>query len=307
MGAKMSSAKYQGKVIKLSEYKSFMKNLTCIYCDVPITHSAGCKKDLGDRQIIVSPYFRLKVKGSHHAENCLYDTSNVIKEIYAGIADKDLMTKENNKYLARLHIITDNMNRDVKTKNKQLNEGIVARKPTKKYIANGTRPAFLASMKRIVELKESLEKDEELQDLVVLQFYNERTKNYDEIKWKDFYINYDVKRYSYIYNKMRKSKIFHPICFAGEIKEVVELSVTDSYIIKFYSLKESTGVYLSLSIFTKSREVYEYASKLTKKRVVIYSNSHSIGKTIEISKDEGKVTYHNFSANINVKTQIFEL
>lgn len=91
-------------------------NLTCIYCKVPITREKGCVKRIGDKDVVVRPYFRLKNKDSSHHSSCEHIISNAIQDIFAGVADDDLMTKHNGKYLARLHIITDNVE-------KRLNKG----------------------------------------------------------------------------------------------------------------------------------------------------------------------------------------
>lgn len=77
------------------------------------------------------------------------------------------------------------------------------------------------------------------------------------------------------------------------------------YIIKFYSIKQKRGVYLSLSITTKSKDAFDYASELIGKKVVIYGCNHFIGKTNESENNNRKTTYHNFTTQINVKTQIF--
>ena len=156
-------------------------------------------------------------------------------------------------------------------------------------------------------MKEALDDYKELRDLVVLQFYNEYKQRYDEIKWKDFYADYNLKQYEHIYRLIERKKAFHPICFSGEIKEVKELENREIYIIQFYSIKQKEGEYLSLSIKTKSKDVFDYASKLIGKKVVVYGCNHFIGKINESEKNNRKTTYRNFTTQINVKTQIFVL
>ena len=187
------------------------------------------------------------------------------------------------------------------------NEKSCLEKSEKKYIKDNEQPAYLHTIKKIVKLKEALDNDKELRDLVVLQFYNEYEKRYDEIKWKDFYADYNLKQYKHIYHLIEGKKAFHPICFSGEIKEVKRLENRGIYIIKFYSIKQEDGVYLSLSITTKSKDAFDYASELIGKKVVIYGYNHFIGKTNESEKNNRKTTYHNFTTQINVKTQIFVL
>lgn len=97
------------------------------------------------------------------------------------------------------------------------------------------------------------------------------------------------------------------MCFSGEIKEVKKLDNRGIYIIKFYSIKQKVGEYLSLSIITKSKDVFDYASNLIGKKVIVYGCNHFIGKTNESEKNNRKTIYRNFNTQINVKTQIFVL
>ena len=144
-----------------------------------------------------------------------------------------------------------------------------------------------------------------LQPYFISNSVNKYEKRYDEIEWKDFYADYNLKQYEHIYQLIEEKKAFHPICFSGEIKEVKELGNRGIYIIKFYSIKQKRGVYLSLSITTKSKDAFDYASELIGKKVVIYGCNHFIGKTNESENNNRKTTYHNFTTQINVKTQIF--
>lgn len=309
MGLKMKKAKFKGREIKISDFKESMRgNLHCNYCNTPITYVAGHIRKMGDRDIHINPYFRLvDEKCNPHESGCEYITSNSVKRIFADISDEGLATFLNSKYITRLHIITENLEKEEKGMPSKGNGNSGLEKSKKKYIKNNEQPAYLHTIKKIVKLKEALDDDKELRDLVVLQFYNEYKQKYDEIKWKDFYADYNLKQYEHIYHLIERKKAFHPICFSGEIKEVRELENRGIYIIKFYSIKQKEGVYLSLSIITKSKDVFEYASKLIGKKVVVYGCNHFIGKINESEKNNRKTTYKNFTTQINVKTQIFVL
>ncbi len=307
MGLKMKKAKFEGREIKISDFKESMRgNLHCIYCNTPITYVAGHIRKMGDRDIKVNPYFRLvDEKDNPHQDECMYITANTVKKIFADIADERLATFQNNKYITRLHIITENLEKEKKETVSKENEKSCLEKSEKTYIKDNEQPAYLYTIKKIVKLKEALDDDKELRDLVALQFYNKYEKRYDEIEWKDFYADYNLKQYEHIYQLIEEKKAFHPICFSGEIKEVKELGNRGIYIIKFYSIKQKRGVYLSLSITTKSKDAFDYASELIGKKVVIYGCNHFIGKTNESENNNRKTTYHNFTTQINVKTQIF--
>ena len=308
MGIKMLKAKFGEQQIRVSDYKELMKmNLRCIYCDVPITYVSGYKKEVGGREVHVNPYFRLKNKDNPHKNGCNFITANIVKKIFSEVSDSDLVTRLNDKYVTRLHIITENTeNSNKERENVEMGDSI-QNKPTKKYIKNGEKPAYLSTIKRIVKLKEALDNDKELRDLVILQFYNEQKKTYDEIRWKDFYVDYDLKQYKYIYELIKNEKVQHPICFTGEIKEVKKIDDKEIYAIQFYSLKKEKGEYLALSIFTKSEDVFNYVSGLINKKVVIYGCNHHIGKINTSEKNNRKTTYYNFVTRINVKRQVFVL
>ena len=194
MGLKMKKAKFEGREIKISDFKESMRgNLHCIYCNTPITYVAGHIRKMGDRDIKVNPYFRLvDEKYNPHQGECMYITSNTVKKIFADIADERLATFQNNKYITRLHIITENLEKEKKATESKENEKSCLEKSEKKYIKDNEQPAYLHTIKKIVKLKEALDNDKELRDLVVLQFYNEYEKRYDEIKWKDFYADYNL-------------------------------------------------------------------------------------------------------------------
>ena len=306
MGIKMSKALYNGREIGLAEYRESMQSkLRCIRCGVPILYVSGYQKSVGNRQVQVKPYFRLN-KGITHKEGCNFVTSSVLKKIYADISDNGIMTKKDEKYFARLQIITEDIEEDKKKNNeRQIDWRRKDMMPTKKYISKCKKIAYLETMKKIIKLKEELDTDRELNELLSLQFYDKQNKVVTQIRWKDFYVEYSVERYKYIYNLIKNKKVKHPICFSGEIKEVNNKE--GLYIIKFYSLKIKKGEYLSLSIMTHSKEVNEYAKEIIHRSAVVYGCGHHIGKVITQKKENGDVKYYNFSTFINRKEQILAL
>ena len=126
----MKEAKFKGEDIEISDFKESMRgNLYCTYCNVPITYVAGHVRKMGDRDIYVKPYFRLvDEKRNPHERGCEYITSNIVKKIFADISDEGLATFRNNKYITRLHIITENFEKEKQgvlakeSKNHQLNK-----------------------------------------------------------------------------------------------------------------------------------------------------------------------------------------
>ena len=148
MGLKMEKAKFEGREIKISEFKESMRgNLHCIYCNTPITYVAGHIRRMGDRDIHVNPYFRLvDEKGSPHESGCEYITSNSVKRIFADISDEGLATFLNNKYITRLHIITDNLEKEKKGVLSKENKNSGLEKSEKKYIKNNKVTHFVKTV-----------------------------------------------------------------------------------------------------------------------------------------------------------------
>lgn len=308
MGIKMPKTNFNGREIGILEYKEAMKeNLVCIYCGVPITYVSGHLRKVGDRNVYIQPYFRLMSKEKPHEKSCEYITANALKNICTRVADADLMTNQNDKYVARLHIVTENTRNIEKKTITQEKESNNSPKMNPRYIPKGKETAYLNAMSQIVRLKESLDNDKELRDLLTLQFYDEYKKMYREIKWKDFYADYSVEQYEHMYDLIKNRKAYHPICFSGEIKEVKEFENQEFYAIKFYSLKKAEGEYLSLSVLTDSRDVFEYANGLVGRRVVVYGYKHSVKEPNTTVKNSKKTVYYNFNTRISVNTQLFPL
>lgn len=309
MGIKMSTAIFNGEEIKVTEYQEEMKNkIFCKYCNVPIIYVSGYIKEVGEKEIKVEPYFRLKNKENHHKLNCNYLTSNIIKRIYAKVADTGLMTKENNIYITRLHIITkQKRNKESEKSQLEINNYNIKNNKTKKYFKNGVCSAYLSTIKKIVKLKQALDNDNELCNIMVLQYYNTETETYDNINWNDFYIDYNLAQYKNTYEKIKNNNVKHPICFYGKIKDIAYISKHNFYSIKFYSLKESNDTFLSFSITTKNKDVYNYVLDKKDHNVIVYGCYHYVGKTNKVIQNDKKITYHNLSTSVNLKQQIFFL
>ena len=155
MGLKMKKARFEGREINISDFKESMRgNLHCIYCNTPITYVTEHIRKMGDRDIHVNPYFRLvDEKGNPHKSGCEYITANVVKKIFADISDERLVTALNNKYITRLHIITENLEKGKQEILSKESKNSYLKKSEKKYIKNNEQPVYLHTIKKIVELK----------------------------------------------------------------------------------------------------------------------------------------------------------
>lgn len=308
MGIKMKEAKYKGNIVTLSQYEDKMKGcIVCKYCGVPISHSAGYVKQIGEKDVNVSPYYRLTNghTNPHNEEICEYVTENVIKDIFAKSGNNnDLMSFDEGKYIVRLHVLVDTM--EVEYVSKDTGEEKKVNRSTLNYIKTGDKTAYITTLRRIMKLRYEIEEKAELKKYLTLKFYNNRTKKYDEISWDDFFIEYDDKCYVHAYKHIL-DKVFHPICFCGVIKSVSKPTEKFSkYKISIYSVKVDEGKYVLLSILFDKLELFEKLKDWENKQIVVYGSNAYARQPFrkKIEKDDGTESEIEFD-NINV--EIFDV
>ncbi|MZK50965.1 hypothetical protein [Clostridium beijerinckii] len=311
MGIKMHIAKYEGKEIKLNEYKEEMRNkLTCIYCGTPIIHVNEFIKQLGGCDVHVSAYFRLKSsKNFPHQDYCNYITENRIKNIYADCNDNEIMTKRDEKYIVRLHIITDTLEIQ-KVDDNSTKKDNYKKRSTLQYLKSGDKPAYISTIRSIMKLRDEVENDSDLKESLCLNFYNMKTKRYDDIPWKHFFIEYDRDTYISAYNYIQK-RVYHPMCFYGKVKTIDEPTENFQwYKIKFYSIKAKENQYVSFEVLFKNGSIYNTYKNIAEKEIIVYCAEHYAKENNNSkSKNDGQAetTYFNISSKIYGGNQILLL
>lgn len=305
----MYKASYNGLDIKLNQYKPEMQgHLFCKSCGVPVTHTGEHIRQLGDREICVSAYFRLKNKTKFpHTEKCDYVVENRVKYIYACCCDdSEIMTKQDEKYIVRLHIITDSMEIQSIDTN-EFKAKMKRNKSTLQYIRSGDKPAYISTIRKIMRLRNEVENESDLAEKLYLNFYNLRTSKYDDIQWKNFFVEHDKDYYKRMYNYLLK-RVYHPICFCATVKKIQE--PTDKfpwYKFKCYSIKTDENQYVSFEILFKNRDIYEeYKNNIEGKEIVVYGSDHYATEPRK-DNDKKEIEYLNMNTRIYGKNQIMIL
>lgn len=310
MGVKMFEARYGAGIITLKQYEDEMNGkIYCKYCGTPITYVNGYVREVGERDVNVPAYFRLRNgKVSPHDEHCKYATENVIKDIYAECCnEEDLMSKEGEAYIVRLHILIDSLDATVKEKGSANTEKKIKRS-TLQYIKSGDKPAYITTIKKILKLRCQIDKDSigELKNKLKLRFYNRNSRQYDEVSWNHFFFEYDKENYYRAFKYILK-KIYHPVTFCGEVKSVK--LPTDNfkyYKIRIYSVRVGQGKYVSLSILFTSPKIYEEVKSYEDCNIVIYgSGAYANSKVVKVEGSE--VEYFNISIRIYGANQIMKV
>lgn len=219
------------------------------------------------------------------------------------------MTKKDEKYIVRLHIITDTL--DIQTtSNNSSEKGNHKKRSTLQYIKNGDKPAYISTIRSIMKLRSEVEKDSDLKESLCLSFYNIKTKRYDDIPWKYFFIEYDRDAYKNAYNYIQK-RVYHPMCFSGKAKSIEKPTENfEWYKIKFYSIKIEKNQYVSFEVLFKNDAIYSTYKDISNKEIIVYCAEHyakehknSKGKT----NGETEITYFNISSKIYGLNQILIL
>lgn len=311
MGIKMYEAIYNNKIIKLSQYKDEMKGkIFCKYCNVPITYTTAYIKNIGECEVKVPSYFRLINKNiyPHNIDKCKYVTENIIKDIYAeSSSDKDLMTKDGEEYIVRLHILIDTM--EVEIKQGEKDDNIKKKnRSTLNYIKAGERPTYITTLRKIMRLRYEVEEKSEVKKYLKLSFYNNKLQKYDKVLWENFFIEYDKDSYLYAYQYIKANTIYHPICFCGRVKEICKPTEKFKwYKLKIYSIKIEENKYISLDILFNNFTLYEELKRFKDKDIIVYgSNAYAteprFSKTKENEKE--KMEFNNINVRIYDSNQI---
>ena len=312
MGVKMFEARYGADIINLKQYKDEMKGkIRCKYCGTPITHVKGYIKGVGECDVHVSAYFRLtNSKTNPHADGCRYITENEIKNIYAECSnEEDLMTKDGESYVVRLHILVDTLETTDKEKGDTNTEKKIKRS-TLRYIKSGDKPAYITTLKRILKLRCQLDTDgiREIKEKLKLKFYNSAMKLYEEIPWNSFFFEYDKENYLRAFKYISK-KVYHPVTFCGKVKSIEPPTEEFKYYkMRIYSVKVETGKYVSLSVLFTDSKMYEEMKVYEGCNVVVYGSESYTKSSGSIKTKEGAdIEYLNINTRIYGVNQVMKV
>ncbi|MEI4799924.1 hypothetical protein WAZ07_01055 [Bacillus sp. FJAT-51639] len=197
------------------------KGLECESCRISVAHRTRHPRN--EREI---PALFYRKGGENHKEFCSYNTIGRINMI-ARDSDNDILKSITDKTFSfRLTMIHEPLEelgkqdtKQGKDQNKTLNQ------KDRNYHSRGKLNSYLSTMKKIIELRNILEKQNELNSIIEIEMHGRK------IKWNDFY--YEPHRYIQSFNYIKKLewKNRHPICIEGIVDSVRYIEMSGKYAI----------------------------------------------------------------------------
>lgn len=207
-------SKILGKVIApvdVSEDESLREGLLCIDCKIKISFRMEHERN---NRIISAGFIRKK--GIEHKPSCRFNTLGQVN-IIAKKSDDNILERINeSKFNLRLTLLHKSINQDI---NNYSSTQLVKPSSTtvnqeQIYQSKGKLDSYLATMKKIIELRNILEDKKELHSIVEISCSNRK------VKWESFY--YEPERYLDAYNYLNRlnKQEKHPICIEGIISNL---------------------------------------------------------------------------------------
>jgi len=213
MGIKMGSALDRtGSEWQADTYQKGMgaEPLKCRFCSIGVTHNPSYTRELHDKSVFVSAYFRL-LPGGEHAANCKYGVQEEISEI-AKESQGLLESVKGNQYRMRLVMIKEALEGGAAPTN-QSGEGSNARS-SKTYVSTpGKLPAYINSAKRALKLRALCASDSDVEQHLELVFEGNTVVN-----WRQFY--FETERHMEAFHAVSQNTTQHPIAIHGYVKSV---------------------------------------------------------------------------------------
>lgn len=242
------SAKY------VEEHQELKKGLECHICRISVSHKIGHPR--GGRWV---PAHFTRKPGKDHKEGCKYNTVGQVAVIAKDSDDKILESVKKNKFTFRLTMIHEPLKGlGGQNANSINSNGTTASRKERKYVSKGKLNSYLATMKKILELRKAVEEDNsnDLESIVQIEMYEKK------VKWSDFY--YDAGRYMDAYTYLTKpGQKRHPICIEGTVRDIKPLKQEGRYAVNLQFGKRGKGVehIPAVSIFANEGDIPSKAFK----------------------------------------------
>lgn len=310
----MSEAYYteDNKIIKIDYANKAMNgSLKCKTekCRVPVIFVDAHKKKYADKTVVVNPYFRLESNEKSHHMDCKYNTKGQVEVIARESDDNILKAIEEGKYNFRLNIIDEalkTLNSSNKDESENEEPSQTLKHPSKVYVNQGKLNSYFSTMQRIMELRSLTETNDELRELIELQYDKQK------IKWSKFYFESDDLSRCYTY--IKRNDVTHPICIEGVLKGIVLPSEN----FKFHVLKlrwprvepDESGILNlpTVELIINNNKVLEYIqSNASLRNVAVYSKFRVSESKIYVKQDQTgtkKFRYLNIKGNLYHPKQI---
>ncbi|MDR2600343.1 MAG: hypothetical protein LBC73_08710 [Oscillospiraceae bacterium] len=308
MGLKMDDALYKGNKINVNDdgadikYRN-LQNLQCFNCSVPVSFVHSHKRDLGEKIITIKRYFRLK-QNMYHKEGCKYTINGVLYNIYAACADGDLISKDNDVFVLRLLLITDDEKLEGSNRSSEKSEN---EKRNLNYITIGSKEKYLSTITGVMKLRDRVESNTDLEDTLKLKFHD-WNGNAFFIPWKHFYFDADNDNdYSRLSKLLTKEKRYHPLCIAGYIRSVLKINSenqNDLYKLKLENVLRADGKWVSIDLWFNGTGINNYLADTEGSKAVIYTRFSYKGNQPWTSKAGKDYISCVIAGNINNYRQI---
>lgn len=304
MGIKMNRARYNGQELRISEYdvNKIYGKLKCYYCNADISFVNSHERDLGERKIIVQKYFRLK-GGEKHEQGCKYTVDGAILNIHATCADEELMSKQGNKYVVRLMLMSQDT---AKKESKNILDESGHGKRQHNYIPSGKKITYLSTMNQIMKLRALVESNSDLEHKINLQYYDWKDVPYF-VLWKNFYFDSENQNdYNRLIKYLKNKKVYHPICVVGYVKSISEYQA-GKFCIKLETVSDEENKRVAIAIYFENNQIYEKFKDKNDCRIITYASFKFYRENEWIAPDEKKIIYYNITGNIYDTRQILVL
>lgn len=302
MGIKMSYAKCNGRRIDINQYdpERSGKELKCYYCNADVTFVNTYEKEINGSIVIVQRHFRLKPKKNHET-GCRYTVDGELLDIYARLADNELMTRQGDIYVVRLMF-----NSDEEKRGSSINISDVSGhgKREYNYISSGKKAVYLSTINRIMRIKALVEDDNELRDKIRFIFYR-KSKMKVVINWELFFFNVEVEKDSVRLLKcLQNNLIDYPICVGGRIKLFEEKSPQKTCVKLEFTKVDRNGK-LSVEIYIHDAKSQEMIKTRKGKKIYVYVSRQSYKEKTYRVENRADIVYHNVYIDVYDAKQIF--
>lgn len=303
-GLKMEAARkkdFESRVFNIGQLsKSDNGNLKCRFCDAEVQYVSAHTK--GASKTPIAAYLKLWQEENHNAD-CGYSVKGAVEQLVADSnAVEDISPifelQEDGSCLFRMNILVDaqRVAKDSLSIGNDHN-GLVRQFDGRNYVRTERRLAsYFRSASGIAKLR-ALVQDSSDVELLGRLVKIQHKDNF--ISWNDFY--YDESRYHVLFNRLERSKLFHPVAVKVTAKGEVNYYAAAKYFPWSFQCYSET-IYIN-----GSKRVIIPRLQLAKER---FANQISLGDTylvvgeawVSKAKDE-KSIFRNFNISVFNKSQ----
>lgn len=244
--SKMKNQDVTAKYVE--EHPQLKEGLECHKCRKDVSHKNGHFR----AEAWIPTHFTRK-PGVNHEEWCKYNTVGQVTVLAKKSDDNILESVKKNKFTFRLTMIHEPLKDLGKQNTTSINKSGNTNPPkNKSYVSKGKLSSYLATMKKVLELRKAVEDDDsnELESIIEIQMYGKK------IKWSNFY--YDQEKYLDAYNYLQTLKAKrHPICIEGVVRDIRPLKQGDRYAVnlKFGKIEKDVEQIPSVSILCNESDI----------------------------------------------------